>query len=265
MKFSKHFGLISIQNKRSQKIQRDPSWDSLVKDEGKDVLKKCFMLKICEVSVCLETWLSQEYQQHLGTGMHVWTHRHQRPIPGGKFEASSQERTSNNGTVYHWASYMKSQTPLPKAATVTSQPEAGKSCFGSWQKKFSRSLALTSCCHWADKLREQPHTASHSPPQGQVGFSRTDCTSSHFRCANPDCLLGLSMVHIIVFKYPCTPAPIHHHLSCRMSPQQLLIAAGKTTVSAVDRALSTDQHFLYSTSQSPVNFSPAWLHPGWDA
>lgn len=39
--------------------------------------------------------------------------------------------------------------------------------------------------------------------------------------------------------------------------ERLLIAAGKTTVSAADPALSTDQHFLYSTSQSPVNLSPS--------
>lgn len=58
----------------------------------------------------------------------------------------------------HWAGYTKSQTLLAKAATDTSQPQAGKSRFGSWQKKFSRSLALTSCCHRAEKLQEQPHT-----------------------------------------------------------------------------------------------------------
>lgn len=47
----------------------------------------------------------------------------------------------------HSAPYTKSQASFAKAATVTSQPQAGKSCFGSRQKKFSRSLALTSCCH----------------------------------------------------------------------------------------------------------------------
>jgi hypothetical protein len=66
--------------------------------------------------------------------------------------ATSQATTSNNGTVLRLsalplAPYTVSLASLPKAATVTSQPQAGKPCFGSWQRKLSRSLALTSCCH----------------------------------------------------------------------------------------------------------------------
>lgn len=55
--------------------------------------------------------------------------------------------------------------------------------------------------------------SSHTPslsqpsPQGQAGFSRTDCTSSHFLCANPDCLLGLSMVHTVEFLNTRVPLP----------------------------------------------------------
>lgn len=79
-----------------------------------------------------------------------------------KLTAQNQGRTAtNNGTkdqLCHWAWYTKSQISLAKAATVTSQAQAGKSRFGSWQRKFSRSLALTSCCHGAEKLHEQPHT-----------------------------------------------------------------------------------------------------------
>lgn len=123
--------------------------------------------------------------------------------------------------------------------------------------------------------RAATHRGSQGPPQGQGFFfffsSRIDCTNSHSERGNPDCLPGLSRVHTVEFlnthgvPIPSRPAPIHHHLSCRMSPQHLLIAAGKTTVSAADPALSTDQHFLYSTSQSPVNLSPVRRQPPGDA
>lgn len=70
------------------------------------------------------------------------------------------------------APYTQTQTSLAKAATVTSPPQAGKSRFGSWQRKFSRSLALTSCCHWV-KLHEQPHTKPLAVlPKGRLVSSR---------------------------------------------------------------------------------------------
>lgn len=96
--------------------------------------------------------------------MHVWTHRHQRPIPGGKLAASNQGQqqlvtmVQSEDQLYHSAGCTRSQTSLSKAVTVTSQPQTGKFCFGSRQRKINRSLALTSCCHGAEKLQEQPHT-----------------------------------------------------------------------------------------------------------
>lgn len=163
MKSWQHFGLISMWKKKRKKIDGVSAFmrDSLVKD----ALKKCFMLKMYQV--CLQRAKVQSICQHPWRGMHVLTHRHQKPIPGGKLTASNQERTttSNNGSGR--GSLLPLQLLLPKAkplsmkaTTVTSQPQAGKSCFGCWQRKFSRSLALTSCCHWAwaEKLHEQPHT-----------------------------------------------------------------------------------------------------------
>lgn len=95
-----------------------------------------------------------------------------------------------------------------------------------------------------------------------------DRTSSHSWRSNPDGLPGLSTGCTLdsgVLKTPRRvpspqlPRPHCHRLPCRMSLQQLLIAAGKTTASAADPALSTDQHFFFffnSTSQSPVNLFP---------
>lgn len=119
------------------------------------------------------------------------------------------------------APYTMSSTPLPKAATVTSQPQAGKSCFGSWQRKLSRSLALTSCCHGAEKLQEQPHTKDRRAlPKGKgfwfvfffppPGWTVQIHTPNR---ANPDCLSGLSTVHTVEFlnthgvPYPQPPRP----------------------------------------------------------
>lgn len=112
------------------------------------------------------------------------------------------------------APYTKSSTPLPKAATVTSQPQAGKSCFGSWQRKLSRSLALTSCCHGAEKLQEQPHTKDRRAlPKGK-GFlvcfffssSRMDCTNSHSEpCKSRLSFWTFHGAHCRVFKHPWCP------------------------------------------------------------
>ena len=64
---------------------------------------------------------------------------------------------SNNGTEDHLLK-LKTKPHSLKQRLLHPQTEAGKSRFGSWQRKSSRSLALTSCCHEAEKLHEQPHT-----------------------------------------------------------------------------------------------------------
>lgn len=106
----------------------------------------------------------------------------QRPLLGGKLTASSQERraTINNGGICHELLTPRAKAPLSKAATVTSQLQAGKSSFGSWQRKFSRSLALTSCCHGSAKL-DGSHTPNLWKPSPRAsGFLQEDCGSSHF-------------------------------------------------------------------------------------
>lgn len=144
--------------------KKEENIDSLVKDGGKDALKKCLTLTRWELCVHSERDKVKNTGQHHWSGMHVWTHRHQRPTPGGKLAASNQGTAAtvtmeqSEDQLCHSAGCTKSQTSLAKAATVTSQPQAGKPCSGSWQSKTSRSLALTSCCHRADKLQEQPHT-----------------------------------------------------------------------------------------------------------
>lgn len=112
--------------------------------------------------------------QHPWAGTYVWTHRHQGPVPGGKLAASHREerqlvtKIQSEDQLCPSSPCTKSQTSLAKTATVTSQPQAGKSHIGSWQKKFSRSLALTSCCH-GEKLHEQPHTKPLSVlPKGRL-------------------------------------------------------------------------------------------------
>lgn len=98
--------------------------------------------------------------QHLWAEMHMWIHRHleENSQPLIRVEQQLVTMVQSEDQLCHSDGYTKSQTLLEKAATVTSEPQAGKSRFGSRQRKFSRSLALTSCCHGAEKLHEQPHT-----------------------------------------------------------------------------------------------------------
>lgn len=177
-------------------------------------------------------------------------------------------RTSNNGDhLCHRDPHIKSQTSPAKAATVTSQPQAGKSCFGSWQRKFSRSLALTSRCHWAGESQEQPHTEPLSQPSPRASVFLQDGLHKFTlpMCKSRPSSWTSHGAHYRIFKYPC-PLPPHTTIfPAERPPSSSWSLLTKTpTVPAADPALSTDQYFLYSTSQSPVNLSPAPLHPPWD-
>lgn len=110
--------------------------------------------------------------QHLWAGMHMCTHRHleKNSQPLIRVEQQLVTMVQSEGQLCHSDGYTKSQTLLAKAATVTSKPQAGKSRFGSRQRKFSRSLALTSCCHGAEKLHEQPHTKLSQPSPRASGY-----------------------------------------------------------------------------------------------
>lgn len=127
---------------------------------GEEALKKCLILKTCELCMHLERAKIKGISQHLWAEMHMWIHRHleENSQPLIRVEQQLVTMVQSEDQLCHSDGYTKSQTLLAKAATVTSEPQAGKSRFGSRQRKFSRSLALTSCCHGAEKLHEQPHT-----------------------------------------------------------------------------------------------------------
>lgn len=110
-------------------------------------------------SICQRPW----------TGTHVWTHWHQRPIPGGKLTASDQKRTSNNGPVRGSALPLSSLYQKPSLFCWSSDCYISAS---SWQIllwipaeeiqpfiSLNKLLSLSGEVTWA-----ATHRVSHSPP-----------------------------------------------------------------------------------------------------